>query len=301
MIAALAASDWAVPVAAGHRARPDVPGAIVVDATQADAVAAALTGIDGVINCVAGDAEVIGRNAAALFGAAARLAAAPRIVHLSSMAAYGTTVGLVEESAPLRGDWDPYSQAKAAAESQAAAYPASVILRPGIVYGPGSPWWSDRIARLLVARRLGDLGAHGDGWCNLVHVDDVAKAALLALRTPSASGQAFNIASPSPPTWNGYFQRYAKALGAVPVRRISARRLAMELKLIAPALKLAEIGARFTGGAPPPPIRPWLVRLCAHEMRLAVGKAETLLGMHWMDLDAGLKTAADWFRKGGRT
>jgi nucleoside-diphosphate-sugar epimerase len=290
VIAALAASDWAVPVAAGRRGRSDSPGAIVIDATQADAVAAALAGIDGVINCVAGDVAVIVKNAEALFGAAARLAAAPRIVHLSSMAAYGTAVGLIDESTPLRGDWDPYSRAKAAAESQAAAYPASVILRPGIVYGPGSPWWSDRIARLLVAHRLGDLGARGDGWCNLVHVDDVAKAALLALRTPRAAGQAFNIGSPSPPTWNSYFERYAKALGAVPVRRISARRLAVEVTLGAPAMKLLETVARFTGGAPPPPIRPWLLRLCCHELRLAVGKA-----------DAGLKTAAEWFRKGGRT
>jgi nucleoside-diphosphate-sugar epimerase len=302
MVAALAASDWGVPVAAGRRVRPDaVADSIVVDATDADALEGALAGIDGVINCVAGEADVIGKNAAALFGAAARLATPPRIVHLSSMAAYGSSVGLIEESAPLLGDWDPYSHAKAAAEAQAVAYSPSVILRPGIVYGPGSPWWSDRIARLLVAYRLGDLGARGDGWCNLVHVDDVAKAALLALRTPMAAGQAFNIASPSPPTWNAYFQRYAKALGAVPVRRISGRRLTAELKLAAPALKLLELGARFTGGTPPPPIRPWLLRLCAHEMRLAVGKAEELLGMQWLDLDVGLGTAAAWFRRGGRT
>ena len=302
VVAALSASDWAAAVAASRRTG-GAADAVVVDATDEASLGAAFSGIDGIVNCVAGDGDTIRRNADAVFGAASRLNQPPRIVHLGSMAAYGSAVGRVDETAPLLGDLDEYSKAKAAADVRALAYPAAVILRPGIVYGPQSPWWSDRIARLLMAHRLGDLGARGDGYCNLVHVDDVARSVLLALRTPAA-GQAFNVAMPSPPTWNEYFQRYARALRAVPLRRISARRLAVELRIVAPACKLLEIGARLAGArsaALPPPIRPWLLKLCAHEIILDVAKAQTVLGMQWMPLDAGLQSSADWFRVGGRT
>ncbi len=73
------------------------------------------------------------------------------------MAVYGGVTGAVSESAPLLGQ-TPYAQAKVAAEAAAARYPRSVIFRPGIVYGPGSRQWTERIARWLRARRVGDLG-----------------------------------------------------------------------------------------------------------------------------------------------
>ena len=40
----------------------------------------------------------------------------------------------------------------------------AAILRPALVYGRGSALWSERVARLLRAGRLGDLGAAGDGF-----------------------------------------------------------------------------------------------------------------------------------------
>ena len=120
----------------------------------------------------------------ALFEAAERMTPAPRIIHLSTMSVYGSPTGLVDETAPLRGDLGPYSAAKVAAEATAAAYPHAVMLRPGCVFGPGSEQWSIRIARLLLERRLGDLGAAGDGFCNLVHVGDVVMAILRASRKP---------------------------------------------------------------------------------------------------------------------
>src|SRR5207237_284416 len=113
----------------------------------------------------------------------------------------------------------------------------AVVLRPGIVYGPGSAQWSERVARWLHAGRIGDLGACGDGYCNLVHVSDVCAATLKALGTRDAAGRAYNLGSPQPPTWNEYFVEYGRALGAVPVRRISRRRLRIETKILAPPLK----------------------------------------------------------------
>jgi nucleoside-diphosphate-sugar epimerase len=37
-----------------------------------------------------------------------------------------------------------------------------------------------------------------------VHVEDVAEAALRALRLPGIEGKAFNLSLPTPPSWNEY-------------------------------------------------------------------------------------------------
>jgi nucleoside-diphosphate-sugar epimerase len=228
-----------------------------------------------------------------LFECATQLTPRPLIVHLSTMMVYGTVMGRVDETVRLRGDWDGYSAAKVKAERLARIYAPVVVLRPGIVYGPGSPIWTERIGRWLLEHRLGDLGAAGDGYCNLVHVDDVVTAVLLALRTPGIEGESFNLSLPAPPSWNEYFRQFAAALGT-PYRTISPSQLFLEQFILAPPLKAAEILARAGGmnWRPPAPIRPWLLRLCGHPLRLDVGKAERLLGMRWRPLEQGLQESA---------
>ena len=294
---ALAASDWASPVAASRRAANS--SSIPVDATQLDQVKQALGGVSGVVNCVAGSPATIIDGARALFAAAAAQPLAPAIVHLSSMAIYGATTGDVDESASSGHGLSPYGEAKHEAEKFAASYPSSVVLRPGIVYGPGSSQWSGRIGQLLFARRLGDLGNGGDGYCNLVYIDDLVQAIIQSLRRPGARGRIFNLSLPQPPTWNEYFTLYAKALGAVPVKRIPARRLKIETKLLAPPLKIAEIViSRIAPGlAPrvPKAIPGSLVHLFRQEIRLNVNAATHDLGLRWTALADGLARTAAWY------
>jgi len=303
VVRALAASDWALPVAATHRHAVELPRAIPtvrLDARDAGALGGALAGAAGVVNCITGDAPTILASARALFAACAG-AGAPRIVHLSTMMVYGSAQGMVDERAPLLGDWDDYSAAKAQVETMARACPDVVHLRPGIVYGPGSALWSASIGRWLRAGRLGDLGAAGGGLCNLVHVDDVVAAVLSALRLPGIEGEAFNLSLPAAPTWNEYFRAYAAALGR-PARPVSGGRLQRELRLYAPPLKLLQVaaGALRLAWRPPEPIRPWLLRLCRHGIGLDVRKAERVLGLHWRPLDEGLRETAAWFMAAAR-
>lgn len=288
---ALAAAAWADPVR-GQR-RP-APGAVVVDTLKADDLARALDGVDAVVNCVAGSAEAIGQGAGALFAAAG----GRRVVHLSSMAVYGDAVGDVTEDRPFARGHGAYGDAKIAAEEAAAGRDA-VILRPGCIYGPGSAQWTWRLARLLATGRLGDLGANGDGCSNLVHVDDVAAAVLAGLRLPGVATRAYNLAMANAPDWNAYLIAFARALGAVPVRRIGARRLKIETKLLAPPLKIAEIvaGKAGRGEAVPPPIPPSLARLFRQDIRLVSDRAEAELGVRWTPLQEGLAVAADWVRR----
>lgn len=292
----LAASDWASPVGASRRAVTGPSRGVEMlqlDATQPAALKLALRDVAGVVNCVAGESKDIVDGARALFDVASRMAPAPRIVHLSTMMVYGTAVGVVDESAPLKGDWDDYSAAKAEAERLSRSYGSVVNLRPGIVYGPDSPIWSGWVGQWLRQRRLGNLGAAGLGYCNLVHVDDVVEAVSRALRLPGIEGQAFNLSLSAAITWNDYFCQYAQALG-VAAARISHTRLMMEQYLFAPPLKIAELAARFVPVDPPQAIRPWFLRLCGHALRLDARKAERDLGLQWLPLELGLRQSAAW-------
>jgi nucleoside-diphosphate-sugar epimerase len=301
VVQALAATDWARPVRGVRTVPIRANGSFehrIVDATQVASLRPALEGVSGIVNCVAGDASHIVLNATALFDSARALAPAPRIIHLSTMSVYGSAIGLMDESAPLHGDLGPYSEAKVAAERIAANYPRSVIFRPGCVFGPGSEQWSVRIARLLLAHRLGDLGAAGDGCCNLVHVGDVALAILRALENPAVDGRVFNLTTPTPPTWNDFLIKYAIALHAVPVSRISGRRLRIEGKILGPPLKIAEILARICrldARRIPPPIPPSLIRLMGQDIRLDPRRAESELGLRFRDTQAALEETARWF------
>jgi 2-alkyl-3-oxoalkanoate reductase len=303
VVAQLASSSWATPIL-GVRKPANLNGQFeerAVDATRVESVRAAALGVSSIVNCVAGDADTIVGGAKALFEAALQLSPVPRIVHLSTMSVYGNAVGVISESAPLRGDLGPYSAAKVAAEAAASAYPDYVIFRPGCVFGPGSDQWTVRIARLLMARRLGDLGAAGDGYCNLVHVGDVVRAILRAIQSPSANGRAFNLSVSEPPTWNEFLIKYGTALRATPVRRVSQRRLRIEGKVLAPPLKIAEIVARaikINTRRLPPPIPPSLMRSMRQEIRLDTHRAEIELGTRWTAIDAMLEEGARWYLDG---
>jgi nucleoside-diphosphate-sugar epimerase len=266
-----------------------------VNATDAQSVAAAIRGVDGIVNCVAGDAQTIVGSTRALIDAAGSAKIPPRIVQLSTMSVYGSSIGAVDEAAPLRGDLGAYSEAKVAAEAVASGYPRVVTLRPGCVFGPHSEQWTVRYARLLQARRLGDLGSAGDGYCNLVDIADVVQAVVRALETPQVDGRVFNLATPEALTWNDFLVRFAVALSAVPARRIGARRLRIEGKLLAPPLKILEIVAnKLRLPRPPPPIPPSLLRLMAQGIRLDSRRAQEELGVCFKGVEQMLTEAAQW-------
>jgi nucleoside-diphosphate-sugar epimerase len=299
VIESLAADPTTQAVAAIHRSRPPAfPPAVEVitlDAANGDDLQDVLGKFSAVVNCVAGGERSIVGGARALAAIAGMRGDTLQVVHLSSLAVYGNATGTVDESAPLRGDLDDYSAAKVAAEIALGGLRSVVILRPGIVYGPGSTLWSRFIGRLLIAGRLRDLGTAGDGICNLIYIDDVVTAIRRCLTMPAAAG-AFNLAASHPPTWNEYFRRYAAALQAAPVPPMSRMRLAVETRIISPALKIAELFAGARAQDLPPAIRPWLLARCRHQLTMDAGRAENTLHMSWRPLDAGMQATAKWFR-----
>lgn len=300
IVEALAASGWAMPIAASRSGA--TPGArstenITLDACDPVSLLRALDGADAIVNCVGGEAKSIATGAEALFDCCTRLTSPPRVVHLSTISVYGRATGTVDEDAPLESDSTAYSTAKVYAERLALKYRSAVRLRPGIVYGARSHLWTERIARWIASQRLGDLGPGGEGYCNLVHVDDVVAATLQALRRSDVEGEAFNLSLPSPPTWNEYFLRFAAALN-IPLRPIRRNRLFLEQYVFAPPLRVAELVTARAGRnwRPPPPIPPGLSGLFSQRLRMDVTKSETALGMQWKSLEIGLHESAAWFR-----
>jgi len=261
------------------------------DATQ---LSQTLQTVDAVVSCVENNPRLIIASANALF-AAQKSHPAKRVVLLSSMAVYGDAEGWVDEHSHINAT-DAYSAARIQAETLAATSENAICLRAGVEYGPGSPRWSGLIGRLLRARRLGDLGAAGDGCCNLLYVDDLIQAILKALKLETAGNQVFNICSSERVTWNEYFIRYACALGAVPAKRVGVRRLKMDTKLSIP-LKVVEkaIGSKWTQRLHvPAPLTSSMLGIFGQRLVLKVDKAEQVLGMKWTPLQDGLKTAAQW-------
>jgi len=161
------------------------------------------------------DAELQMRN---LLDAAARHSVR-RFVHLSTMEVYGEPSGDVDESHGFdaAGGHSHYARLKIRLEQICGEYIDRglpiVILRPTIVYGPFSEAWTVEVAQRLLSGSWPLPEQAADGTCNLLYVDDLMAAVLLALRTHGAVGETFNVNGGERLTWNEYFHAVGSALG----------------------------------------------------------------------------------------
>jgi nucleoside-diphosphate-sugar epimerase len=279
VVAALEADPVYRPVAASRRS------GLVLDATNRSALRAALADRPFVINCIAGRPGTMVQATQALCDAA-RDAPPRRIVHLSSMAVYGSAAGTVREDYPPIAPVSDYGRAKIDCERILRKYVDdggdAVILRPTCVFGPGSPQWTTRLVCLLRAGRIGDLGIAGDGGCNLAFIDDVVAAVVAALNAADVSGRAFNVSSACDLTWNEFLVAFGKALGATPIRRISPRRLRVEAKVLAPVRRLMGMAVRSSATEA---ITPSLLGLWRQDIRVDCAAGRSALALQQTPVD----------------
>lgn len=299
LMSALALTSDFQPVGSTRKAPPaSLSGEwIWVDALDEVSLKQALASVDAVVNCVTGDDHTIRQGAINLTSAAkqVRRDRPLRIVYMSSMAVYGSATGILSESTPLCIDAGWHGQAKCDAEHAMDAYRDEggdvVIFRPGCIFSADSGQWGLRIARLLWQRRIGDLGSMGDGPSNLVHVDDVVQAIVLALRARDLPTRVFNLACPDAPSWNGYFIGLGVAMGATPVKRISRKELTVDTKMVSIGLKGLEIIAsklRLNIAALPVPMPPSLLRLWGQDIKIDSSVASETLGIAWTPFGTAL-------------
>lgn len=187
------------------------------DASRPETLVRAFAGCDAVVNLAVGDPSGIVRDAENVYTAA--VAAGVRLlVHISSATVYGQVErpNLPDDALPQRDHWMLYARQKGLVENflrerMSDGRLAIVVLRPGLVWGPGSPWLLDPARELVsgTAYLVGD----GGGVCNLMYVDNLVRSidAVVGHR-PRASG-FFNVADDEPMTWRKYYGALAACLG----------------------------------------------------------------------------------------
>jgi nucleoside-diphosphate-sugar epimerase len=158
-----------------------------------------------------------------------------RFVSVSSFAVYTNQgkprrrpldeAGAVEESPERRGE--AYCYAKAKQDELVARYGAKhgipyVLVRPGVVYGPGATGISGRIGSgaLGVFLHLG-----GSNVIPLTYVDNCAEAIVLAGLRPGIDGEVLNVVDDDLPTSRQFlrlYKRHVRRFPSIPVPRAAS-------------------------------------------------------------------------------
>ena len=152
----------------------------------------------------------------------AALAAGIRRVVAQSIAwAYQAGKGPAAEDVPLdlgsEGSRRRTVQGVAALEAAVREAPEWVVLRYGVLYGPGT--WYSRGGLMAEQAARGELAADGD-VSSFVHVDDAAGAAVEALAWPSGF---VNVCDDVPAAGREWVPAFCRAVGVAPVRRCCRR------------------------------------------------------------------------------
>jgi len=197
------------------------------DLCDSASVTRAIKGCDAVVHLArGGDAVMRGGLENALRAAVTH--GVSRFVHISSVAVYGSQPpsDSVSEARAARSDL-PYGNAKLEQERRVLRYHRRhgldvVILRPPNVYGPFA---SFAIGMVDALRSNGvALVDGGRNPCNLVYVDNLVEAILLALWRPEATGQVLHVTDREPVSWERCITDYAALVG-VDVPHVTAAEL----------------------------------------------------------------------------
>ncbi|QDT55391.1 3 beta-hydroxysteroid dehydrogenase/Delta 5--_4-isomerase [Caulifigura coniformis] len=176
-----------------------------------------------------------------------------RFVLVSSLGVYGAATlkrnGVLDESCPVDAEperRDPYTYSKVVQEQ--AAWDACrnhglplVVIRPGVIYGPGRGALSNRIG-LQMGGRMFRIG--GGRQLPYVYVDHVATAMRQAGVEPGIVGEAFNVLDDELPSGKQVLRMYRQA-----GRRVKS--VWIPQTAIGPLSSLYERYSRWSGGQLP--------------------------------------------------
>jgi nucleoside-diphosphate-sugar epimerase len=235
-----------------------------VGAARPEVVIHQLTDLPAAMNPRKAETELAGNDRVRTEGtanlvAAARAAGASAFIAQSIAFAYRNDGdGLKTEADPLalEAAWPWRRSVEALRDLETATTDTEglrgVALRYGFFYGPGTSFdpAGGSTAHMVRKRRYPIVGS-GGGVFSFVHVDDAARAAVLAAEG-DASG-VFNVADDEPAPLRDWLPVYAEAIGAKPPRRIPAfiarlaagkqtAELATELRGVSSAKAKRELG-----------------------------------------------------------
>ncbi len=202
-----------------------------------------------------------------------------RFVQISSMGVYGTHQmrdgQVLDETCPLDSQAhlrDPYTyskieQERVAWEARARSEFPLVVIRPGVIYGPGRDCMSSR-----VGLRIGDflLAMGGRRQLPYTYVDNCADAIALAAVVPGIEGEALNIVDDDPPAAMDFLNRYRKVR---PLRTLTVPHSAVE-----PVSRFFEWYHRHSRGQIPNVLTRYKSQAMWKRLTYSNAKAKSLLG-----------------------
>lgn len=248
----------------GSAARIASDLARTVCADSDTALTAALDGMDCAIDVSLPAADLI-PDLALRIANAAKAASVRRLIYVSSAAAAGGRHRTF------------YGRMKAEAERRLGGVGRElevVIVRPGLIWGPGSPWTLTHLRR--VGSGLVSIPTNAATWPALSYVENLVET----LVAEALGSQSRGIMHPSDnwfPTWKSYYAELAIAMGWPEPAVIAAKRplrgtlqsraieVAMDTSttrrlgewMIARMPSLLALAKRAQGAPPPPPDRFW--------------------------------------------
>ena len=223
-----------------------------------------------------------------------------RLVHISSISAYGHPDGknlTIDETCPIGQNlyrWAYYTKAKVEAERRVRRMfeeknlPITII-RPSWIYGQ-----RDRtsIARIVDSIRTGKqkIIGKGDNRLNTVYAGNVADGCLLSADSDKAVGEAYNLSNDGVITQEQYFNTYAECLGCPPIQRHVPFWLAYSA-----AFDLEVLGHLFRKKKPPFITR-YAVWLIGRQVYYSTEKAQSELGWRSrVSYDDGIRQTVQWY------
>lgn len=260
---------------------------IYADVRSEASVAAAVEGVDVVVNAVSlgvqtrrdrfADVHVAGARRVARLAAAAGV---QRLVHLSGLGSDANS-----DSA--------YIAARGRGEiAVREAFPSATLLKPSVVFGPGDYFFTTFAAMARVAPALPLFGG-GTARVQPVYVGDVADAAMKALEAPPIAGPPVTGATYELGGPTVYIYR---ELMELLLRIVNRRRM-----LVAVPERIALIMAAFASLLPTPPLTRDMVKLAVADNVVGAGaKGFKDLGIVPTTVEVILPTYMDRYRRGGR-
>jgi nucleoside-diphosphate-sugar epimerase len=222
--------------------------------------------------------------------AAARAAAVPRVVHISSTAVYGLPRLVPTPEEHPHEPVDPYSSAKAEAEKVAERFRAErmclTVLRPKTFLGPGRMGLFDMLFQWAEEGRHFPVLGRGDVRIQMLALDDLVDAVVAVLRAPDeVACDTYNIGAAEFGTLREDFQAVLDAAGH------GKRVVSMPCR---PAVAVLRVLER-TGLSP---VYGRLVSKLLADSYVSVDKAREKLGFRprMSNRDAILRTY-DWWRE----
>jgi len=221
-----------------------------------------------------------------------------RFLYMSTNAVTGMKrTAVTDESAPYSNTGGIYGITKGLAEKMILDRCAEndlngVVVRPSLVYGPGSTNWVLRpLTRIKAGKMIYIDGGRGHCWH--LYVDNLIDAVILAAESDKAKGEIFIITDGNnDTTWREYFTRLAQCAGFP----AEAKNLP---KFVAMTAGQAMYWLHNLFGITPV-LTPMNVGILTSGAGVSIEKAKTILGYKpKVDLDEGMRRVGAWLKEEG--